>query len=238
METYKDIKDFVFAALQDTEAGQFFFTSTQIQTWTNLALWEMAEHAQYLDKIETQNTADGTAAYYVGGNGTPPFGIWRMEIDDEAIQAISQDRLREFSRTWKDVSGQPHYYYLDDINYTPDYYQFRLWEEPNGVYEIRSYVYDLPAQVFDGAETDSLQVPQWAVYGVAWYVLSEAYMAETTRQSYDTAAFYRMLYDDILDRLSGRAADKLGEKQWIYGGGSSRFLPDFWDNLPDTIPEP
>ena len=238
METYKDVKDFVFAALQDTEAGQFFFSSAQIKTWTNLALWEMAEESKFLDKIETQNTVDGTAAYYVGGNGAPPFGIWRMEIDDEAIQAITKDRLRQFSRTWEDISGSPHYYYLDDINYIPDYFQFRLWEEPNGVYEIRAYTYDLPAQVFDGAETDSIQVPQWAIYGVVWYVLSEAYMAETTRQNYDTAAFYRMLFEDVVHRLKGRAGDKMGEKSWVFGGDKSRFTDDFWSDLPDTIPEP
>ncbi|HUV62945.1 MAG TPA: hypothetical protein VMW24_03550 [Sedimentisphaerales bacterium] len=237
METWQDIKDFFFPAMQDTETSQTFFTTTQAVNWANGALWEMAQHAEYLDVIQEQNTVDGTSAYSVGPAGEFPYAIWRVEIDDEAIRPTTADAFRRSDRTWESNSGKPRFYYTDLFT-NASTYRLGLYWEPNGVYELRTYSYGVPAQVAEDADTDKLQVPQWAIYGVLWYMLSEAYSAETRRQNPETAGFYRRLYDDMLDRLRARSNNRLSEKTWVVGSSPSHFIDNFWHDLPDTIPEP
>ena len=237
METWQDIKDFFFPAVQDTEASQSFFTTDQAVAWANGALWEMAQYAQYIDAVQTQNTVSGTASYYIGSTGLPPFGVWRVEIDDEKISAIDTRELRKNDFRWSTRSGRPYFYYMDEISPNPDYLRIGLVDNPNGVYELRTYAYGVPAQVAEGSDTDSVQVPQWAIYGVLWYMLSEAFMTEGRRQNLATSNFYRMLYDDTLERLRARTNRKT-PKSWVVSGHSGYKGQGFWDNLPDTIPEP
>ena len=239
METWQDIKDFFFSAVQDTEAGQMFFSTTQAAAWANAALWEYAVEAKFFDVIQEQNTVDGTAVYAVGDALTPPVEVWRVEIDDEKIRAINTDELRRVDRRWPSRSGQPNFYYMDEVGAGDAATVYiGLHDEPNGVYELRTYSYGIPAQVSDSADTDSVQVPKWAIYGVLWYMLSEAYMAETSRQNFDTSMFYRRLYEGTLERLQSIAANKLGHKSWVVGEGYSYSDPGFWGNMPEHIPEP
>ena len=236
MQTWQDIKDFFWSAVQDTEAGQMFFSETQVINWFNGAVVEIGQHAQVLDDIHTEGTVDGTALYDIGGYGA--LGVWRVEIDDEAIRAITQAALRRSDRDWKTKSGRPKFYYMDDINTDPDKTYIGLWEKPNGVYAIRAYYYGEPSEIDeDTLGTARPQIPEWSIYAILWYMLSEAYMAETRRQNFDTAAFYRMLFEDTLDRLQIRTSNRLA-KSWVYGSGRVPMVDDITYNLPDTIPEP
>jgi len=238
METWQDIKDFFFPAVQDSETAQAFFTVDQAEAWANDALWEMGQHAKYVDLVQEQNTASGTTSYTIGTSGYPPYGVWRVEIDDEAIRATTEGFVSGTSASWEDRTSIPRFYYLDgDIGGTHDLFKIKLWEKPNGIYELRTYSYGVPAQVSNISDTDKLQVPTWAIHGILWYMLSEAFGAETIRQNEETSAYYRKLYDSMLDRLRARNANRLA-KDWAYGDGGHDFDADFWSNLPDTIPEP
>jgi hypothetical protein len=236
VETYQNIKDFFWSAVQDTEAQQMFFTETQVLSWLNMAMTEMAQHSHYLDNIGTQNTADGTAAYVVGTDKI--LAVWRAEIDDEAIRPVTTSQLRLNDRDWRTKSGWPRFYYLDNINTDPGYFTMGLHSLPDNVYELRTYQYLIPADLTTGSSAHKIRVPKWAIYGVLWYMLSEAYLAETMRQNFDTSAYYRMLYEGIIDRLMLRTNDKIGAKSWAVGATPTVGVNDFWHNLPDTIPEP
>ncbi|HUV64428.1 MAG TPA: hypothetical protein VMW24_11060 [Sedimentisphaerales bacterium] len=238
METWQDIKDFFWPAVQDSETSQIFFNSTQALAWANGALWEMGQHAQYTDLIQEQNTANGQRVYTIGSSGSAPYGVWRVEIDGEAIRATTEADVTNLDQNWETRSQIPRFYYLDGfIGGTGDLAKIALYPEPNGIYELRTYCYGVPEQVSDSADTDKLQVPQWAIYGVLWYMLAEAFMAETRRQNLETSAYYRGLYDKLLDRLQMRTASRL-PKDWVFGEGGQEFTRNFWSNLPDTIPEP
>ena len=237
MESWQDVKDFFFPAVQDTEASQAFFTVDQAEAWANAALWEMGQYAQYYDLVATQNTSSGTATYTIGSLGTPPYGIWRAEIDDEVIRATTQDELERNDRDWPARTGKPAFYYLDTMSYIPDLCLMGLFETPNGTYELRTYAYGVPDAVSNDSDATNVMVPQWAAYGVLWYMLSEAFLAETRRQNLDTSAFYRMLYEDVLDRLRVRSFSKI-RKTWVAGTGGSWNEDDILYDLPDTIPEP
>jgi hypothetical protein len=239
VETWQDMKDFFFPAVQDTEAAQIYFTVDQAEAWANDALLQMGEYAKYNDLVQTQNTASGTLAYQVGATGYPPYGVWRAEIDDQAIRATTYDSVSNSSQSWETRTGIPRFYYMDQ-NIGSDYNQYKvaLCEKPNGIYELRTYAYGMPARVSNSADTDKVQVPTWAIYGVLWYMLSEAFVAETSRQNLDTSLFYWGLYENVLDRLRARNSNRLGSKHWVYGGGGHEFDTNFWSDLPDTIPEP
>ena len=243
METWKDMKDFFWPAVQDTEAGQMFFSIDQVVSWHNSALYEMAQHAQYFDDIKTQNTVVGTSKYATSTRDV--FGLWRVEIDGQAIRPVTQKQLRDSDRNWATKTGKPKFYYLDNTTEAPGAGYVWLYPSPGSVYELRTYSYAQPSPAdlpLDGEdendESSKISVPKWAIYGVLWYMLSEAYLAETRRQNLDTSAYYRMLYEDILDRLLLRTNDKLGSKSWSIGSTPTQGVNDFWHNLPDTIPEP
>jgi hypothetical protein len=238
VETWQDAKDFFFPAVQDSETAQMFFTVEQAEAWANDALWELGQHCKYVDLVQEQNTSDGQRTYTIGTSGYSPYGVWRVEIDDERIRATTHDHVTSTSKSWETRSGIPRFYYLDgNIGGTHDVAKIALWEEPNGTYELRTYSYGVPAQVSNDADTDKIQIPTWAIYSVIWYMLAQAFEAETTRQNLDTAAFYRGLYERTLDRLRARNNSRL-PKGWTYGGGGHDFDADFWSDLPDTIPEP
>jgi len=235
MNSWQDFKDFFFPAVQDTEASQSFFTEAQAAAWANGALIEMAEYTHYYDLVQEQNTTSGSPNYAVGSLGTPPFGLWRAEIDDEKIYATSRKDLQQNDRSWQDRTGKPFAYYMDDMTLVPDYFQIGLFEEPNATYVLRTYAYGMPATV--GTDADYVHVPEWAVYGVLWYMLAEAFLTEGRRQNLQTSDFYRRLYEDTLERLRVRSYSKTN-KTWVVGRGGSDLELDIRYNLPDTIPEP
>jgi hypothetical protein len=237
VQTWQDIKDFFFPAVQDTEAYQSFFTVAQALAWANSGLWEIAQYTQFLDTVQAQNTVTNTVKYQLGATGAPPMGVWRVEIDDEKIRAVTAEELARSDRRWQKRSNRPYFYYLDYANTTPDQFYIRLWETPNGVYSLRTYSYGVPAQVSESANTDKLQVPQWAIYAVLWYMLSEAYLAETRRQNFETSSFYRMLFEDTIERVMERTNTKIN-KSWVVGEEVYDPTANFWDNIPQTIPEP
>ena len=236
METLQDLYDMFFPILQDTEDGNAFFTVSQARNWANGAVLIIAEHAKHLDYSGTVAVVSGNSRIEIG---SVLGGVWRVEIDNKAIRPISKKRLRESDRDWSIRTGQPTFYFLAEENADPDRYFIGLYPKSDASYTATVYCYAKPATF--GAEdpaTGRPQVPKWALPAVLWYMLANAYTADTIKQNHDLAAFYNRLFNDTLGRLQTRNASRLN-KQWVVGSsGGRRKKYDLWDNLPDTIPEP
>jgi hypothetical protein len=238
VNTWADIK----AAFYDV-IGDSSYTVIPAATavrWANLALQDLCEAARYRDIQQVSNVSSGTATYTIADD---VYDIFRVEYDGEALTPISGNALRRDGRDWKYRTGTPKFYTLEAMYYehaSPDKVSLRIWETPssNMTNGLRIWYHGYPDAVSDASPSADIDVPDWAVSGVLFYMLSQAYESEYSigMKNFDSAAMYWMMYEDVKDRLTIRSRDRQ-PKQWVCGEpahGSMSVL----NRLPDRVPAP
>ena len=232
MNTWTDIK----AAFDDVtgDSSRIFFPAAAVVRWANLALDDLCDAARYVDTAVTADTSTSGITSLSGGG----YAIWRVEYDDEVLWPITRDKLRTADRDWNYRTGTPRFYYLDQTGSVPDYLQFGIWEKTatNEVGALRVWVHSYPTDVSDSSPSSEIDVPDWAVSAVLFYMLVKAYESDTKLQNFDTAAVYRMMYEDIKERLVVRSKGRQ-PKSWIMGY-EGRPTISVINRLPDRVPEP
>lgn len=240
VSTWQDIVDMFYAAVQDTEASQTWFTKARLESWANECLWEMAEHANPINKVIEWTATPGTSGYEVNSAGHGTLALLRVEIDDEQIPPITVDKLWSKNSNWQQTTGLPRWYYRDyQDEFDTTGLVVQLWPTPDAANDVRVIVSAVPDAVDNDAMDSVIHLPLWAVPGILWGMLASAYTSESRRQNLGTAAHYRRMYYDVIDRLKARSAAKLRE-QLVYGAGDvGRRGPDWLGLLPpDGIPYP
>lgn len=230
MNTWNDI----LAAFNDItrDSGNYEWSLAQKVRYANRALREICEACKYVDENEVMNVVSGTGTYSVTAAG---YDVFRVEYDDQALLPITRDTLRDHDETYHTLSGQPRFYYLDEIYSTQDALAVSLYYVPgtsvtNG---LRVWYHAYPTALTTSSTTEELEIPDWAVGAVLFYMLSIAFRAETRRKNIQTAAFYRMMYEDILDSLISRT-NRRDEKPWS-AGTCPRATAGYLSRLPDSI---
>ena len=198
----------------------------------NRALNETCERARYRDDYDEINSVGGTLEYAITSDA---YDITRVEYDDEVLLPIARDALRHAERDWQNRTGTPRYYYLDEIYDSQEYLTVGLWEAPssNGTGNIRIWYHAVPATAKSTAPTTELDIPDWAVGAVLFYMLYLAYTSDTKMQNFQTAAVYKLMYEDLLDRLISRSRDHT-QKKWVSGQPSGPSL-HVLNRLPQRI---
>lgn len=240
VSTWQDVMDLFYAIVQDTEAAQSYFTTARLESWANQCLWEMAEHAQPIDKVIEWTATPGTAAYEINSAGHGSLAVLRVEVDDEQIQPTTVEQLWKGNRDWQQTTGLPRWYYRDRLDeFDTEGIVLRLWPAPDAANDIRAVVAAVPDAVDNDAMGNVVHLPLWAIPGLLWGMLATAYSSETRRQNHGTAAHFRAMYYDVIDRMKGRSAGKL-KAQLIYGNGPTGKRGPDWLGLlpPDGIPYP
>ena len=238
MRTYQEIMDVVRELTSDPVGDSRLITDTQMDLWANMCLHEMVEHSEFLETEETANTTGGgTGAVAITGD---PIRVLRVEIEDEAIYPTTTRDLYKLSRTWQAQTGRPRWYYMDSLrDYQSDYLYLNLWPLPNAVYSVRAVVSQAPKELDSTIPTNNVEVPLWATPGLVWGILYRFYEAETRMQSNQASQLFKMMYEDVVDRLKVRSYSKLGRsKAW---GSGRRSMPsgDFQELMPsDGFPYP
>lgn len=233
MNTWADIKSTFEDILADS-GNAFISDATQVR-WANAALRELCEAARYIEAQKVSNVASGVSQYAVTEGG---YSVVRVEYDGEALFPIYRSHLRQCMRDFSGHTGLPRFYFLDEINATPDNLYVGVYETPsaNLTNGLRIWYHGYPAAVSDSSPSTEIEIPDWAVGGVLFYMLREAYTADTNVRNLDTAAFYGMLYDDVLDRLVSRSRSRLA-KSWQ--SGQRAYQPQsILNRLPDRVPAP
>jgi hypothetical protein len=234
VNTWSDIKT-AFETNVGYANNVFFSDAAQVRM-ANRALDELGQSTRYLEASGQCNAVSGTATYAAEEG----YRINRIEYDDVVLFPITRDDMRHMDRDWATRTGLPKYFYLDEQSNAAaaDWPYFSVWYTPsaNLTNGFRYYYDAVPTAVSNSSPSAEMEIPEWACGAVLFYMLSEAYEAETNLQNFETAAMYRMMYRDIRDRLEARSNDRL-PKKWKAGAPHSPTLRVL-NRLPDRVPEP
>lgn len=216
------------------DSGRYYFTVAQVDRFINRALREVCERARYRDAYQEINAVAGTLEYAINKEG---YDVFRVEYDGEVLQPIARDRLRHADRDWAQRSGTPKCYYLDEIYDSQEYLTVGIWEAPssNLVAGLMVWYSAVPDAATYTKPSTELDVPDWAAGAILFYMLYLAYVADTKMQSFETAAIYKLMFEDILDRLIIRSNDRV-PKKWVSGTPSSPNV-SLLNRLPQRITE-
>lgn len=233
MNTWTDIK----AAFEDIigdHRNVFFSDDWQVRA-ANRALEEMCRASRYKDQIVRSNIAADTN-YYTSSSS---YDVTRVEFDDEVLTQTTKEFIRRRDWNWEAQTGLPRWVFLDQIPNTGAADSIYIGVYPaygsDLVNGLRVWSHGKPTAVSDSSPSDELDIPDWAVGGVLFYMLRQAFMSEVhSKQDFGAAAMYEMLYEDVLDRLVHRANAR-APKRWV-SGGSSRRSRHISRRLPDGIP--
>ncbi len=219
------------------DASRYHFTQAQVDRFAVRAVRELCERARYKDTAEQINVVAGTAEYSATADG---YDVFRVEYNDEVLWPISRDKLRHAHRDYATLSGRPRFYYLTEIYDTQDALTVGLFEVPssNLTNGLRMWYHGYPASPSGASALTravAVDIPEWAAGAMLFYMLYLAFTADTKLQSFEAAAVYKLLYEDILDRLVMRSRDRQ-PKRWTSGGPSSPTL-NVLNRLPERITE-
>jgi len=234
--TYGDIIDQYDDITRETSGSRFYLTDDQVDRFANRALNEVCGSTRYFDYPFVANGVADQHAYTLSDNDV--YDIFRVEYDDEVLWPITKDHLRHNDRNWSVRSGRPRFYYLDEHYTTDDDLTVGIWEAPsaNLTNGLRVWTHLHPPVVSSEDEqalAATVQIPEWAVGAVLFYMLHLTYLAKTPIQDLDAAEIYRLLYEDIKDRLLRRSRDRQ-PKRWVSGAPSSPSL-NVLNRLPQRI---
>jgi hypothetical protein len=233
MKLWQDIRNSFEDTVGDT-SGYFFSADTQAR-WANAALRDLCENARYKDGEYTRSVGGGVGEYFVVATS---YAVRRVEVDDEVMYPITKGELRRGYPDFASLSGRPKFYYLDETGSHPDYIKVGLFEAPGTSLTMRVWHDAAPNPVANttaGLAAD-VDVPDWAVGAVLFYMLALAYEADTKLRNVETARFYWGLYADTMERLVIRSRDRQ-PKRWVCGSGAYPSV-NVLNRLPVRIPSP
>jgi hypothetical protein len=242
LSTYGDVVDMFYDLIKDSATSQRLATTDQVDVWANAAMSELAEHAEYIDyvvdTVETGTIITGIASISVGSTEGDLMGLWRVEIDDDAIYPTTTRELYKSSRTWQAQTGEPRWYYLDSMRDDDDI-TVGLWPKPSSNYGLRM-IFTTTGDDLDYANKDErVMLPLWAVPGLLWGIMHRFYESESHMQNLKAGQFYKLVYNDFVERVKARSYSRLNRFK-AYGEGRGRKVSGDIRNLvpADGFPYP
>ena len=228
--TYNDLLSQFNDITRDSQ--RHIFTAAQVDRFARRGLERLCAAAKYKLTGETINIVSGTGEYAATSEG---HDVVRVEYDGEALRPIRRDDLRAKDSDWVNRTGYPRYYYLDEIYGSQRYPSVGLFEIPSTSLTdgLRMWYTGKPTAPSAASGATAVDIPDWAVGGVLFFMLYLAYSADTFIQNQEAAAVYKMLYEDIEYRLIKRARDN-SPKSWV-SGQPARAGVSFLNRMPERI---
>jgi len=232
MNTWRDIRDTTFQMLGDAPGRNIYFSDAQITRWANKGLRDLAWFAKYKDTEFTATVAGGSETVSIGGI----LRLWRGEATVAGVSQVlfptTKDQLIHDYRRFYDIAGSVREYYVDQTRRTQSL-AVGLFPKPTASTDVRFYCYDIPTEVSDLTLDDEIEIPNWAVGAVMYYILGEAYRADTTIMNKATSNLFRALYDDVRSRVADRSMNKvlMSGRRWTAGLRGT----DVWARSPEFI---
>lgn len=226
MNTWADIRSTFRSMVNDDNA--LFFTASQATAWANKALRDMAGETEYRDGV---GTVAVTAGSYGASVGTA-LSMWRMEWDNEVLLPTTYDALARKYRNWAEYTGEPRLYYLDHQRGSETLVA-GLYPIPAANGTARYYTKAVPTAVSDASPSTEIDLPDWSVGGVLYYMLSQAYRSDSKRRNIKLAAYWEAMYLGVRDRLKGRSYSRM-----VFRAPSStplRMGMDVWRRAPEYV---
>lgn len=206
MNTYGDIRNTFYQMFRDSPTDQVFITTTQADNFANKGLRDMAQAAWYKDA--EVDIASSATEFSLGEH----IRCWRGEGTVagtlQYMKPISKESLIQSFRRFETVTGVPRHWFLD-YNRVDENVRVGIYPDPGTLTAYKFYCYTWPTPVTSAATSFELDMPDWAVAGLMYYMLWQAYLSDTKRQDLDLAAFYRDLYYEVRDLLIGASKGRM-----------------------------
>ena len=139
-----DIKTAFQNITGENPANSSYFPESRILAWANQSLRDLARETNYLEKRDILHVVAGTQEYDLPTNVDE---IFRVTYDWERIRPITQIKLRAYNQRWRERSGKPRMYYLDQINQ-----KIGLYERPDVTTSYQTLVDDTGTPLTAGSD--------------------------------------------------------------------------------------
>jgi hypothetical protein len=233
--TWANLKTQFYGTIGDVEGTNTFFSIAQVAQWANDRLREVGERTHFYDYVVSGSGDSGVAE--INFSSSNVFGLWRVEIDEEAVKPITADKLRHGDKFWESRTGTPRWYLQDEYQTNLDSITLRLYEIPDADYDFVAYAYAAPIVINDTYPTYNVHLPEWFAYSLVFGMLAKAYAAETQMRDENIAAIYQKMWDDAVLRLRVRSNGRL-KNEWEFEPSDQAPRGSIWDRIPSTIVAP
>ena len=208
MNTWAEIKQAFMSMSGGTKTYSPFFTEAQALAWANRALRDMGQYCWYRDAA-VERTVGATSETVNVGN---VIRVWRAEAEESGVMkglsSTRKDDLLREHRYWYNTRGTIRKYYLDMVR-SGSFLSVGLYPIPQAETDMRFYCYVYPDEVSDASPSDEIDIPEWAVAGVLYYMLGQAYASDSKIQDFGIADFWVDLYLGIRENLKDLALGKV-----------------------------
>lgn len=230
LTTYDDVVTEFYSLIGDDATNQRLATTSQIDVWANSVMYDLAEHCEYLDEYSAATTAPSTTVSYTDPNAML-LSVWRVEIGDEVIFPITTKQLYKSSRSWRQDTGEPRFYYLDSLRtFDDDNYRVGFYPYSTSNFKIGTYFCKSGDALSYANKANNVMLPQWAVPALLWGIMAHYYEHSGRKQNRQTAALFRAMYTDVRSRLRQRASAK-GDECRVWGERQAYVAGDDWMQL-------
>ena len=233
--TWANIKTVFYGVVGDTEGENAFFSTAQVLGWAQECMREAGDRTHFYDYEYKNSGLNGVSTISFSSNYI--YAVWRVEIDGVPMKPITADKLRRGDRFWEARSGTARWYLLDEYQTDLDEFKLRLYEIPDGDYDVSVFSYAVPAMMGDTYQTYNVHLPEWFAYSLAWGMLAKAYSADTQMRNEQIAGFFAGLWNDAILRLRVRSFGRL-KNEWEYQPEGPELRTTIWDRIPSTITGP
>ena len=114
MATYNDVKELFYELVGDSASSPYIFSDSDISRFAHEALRDMAQRSGFFEGRSVIDLVADQAEYSFSAPGTEK--IFRVTYDLKRINPITKRRLRRYDARWREKSGRPVVYYLDELN--------------------------------------------------------------------------------------------------------------------------
>lgn len=121
--TYAYIQSLFYTLLGDSESSPMFITNGTAEAYAVWAVQKMVDQTHSLEKRAIQPVTANVAEYALPGDTAQ---VQRVSFDQEKILPVTREKLRRHNPRWRDHTGTPRLYYLDEINH-----RIGLYETPS-----------------------------------------------------------------------------------------------------------
>ncbi len=234
LSTWQDVLDAFYAITGDTQSGGVWFSAATVESWANQILAEIGEHCDLIEKRISTVTTAGYAEYTFNTTGSTTYAVKRVEVDDEKMLPTNKARIAQHDRSWETNTGTPKWFYCDGLTaFDSNGITVGLWPVPGtSDVSLLAVLSVAPESVDNDLGTSEVLLPLWAVPGLLWGMLAMAYSAETRLRNLKTAQVFRLMYDDVLERLRSRSFSKLPRSVAFAGQPSRGHGPGWMQHFP------
>ena len=155
---WTELKALFYEVTGDDAVDPEWFAETTILAWANEAIRDFVRDSRCLESRAAMMVTADTHTYDFPDDCE---SIFRVTYDGERIGYITKQRLRNYDERWREKSGTPRFYILNELNE-----QLELYENPSVSTTVETFSYTGSARYGAIVDASGSARPSGTPYGV------------------------------------------------------------------------